>query len=326
MAKKHNRRVHSFKQELLGKSREAALSAVQIFNNPLIQFKSESFIVLMIIAWTYLLHAYYRSKKIECRYYRQGKQRRQFDRTKRGAFKYWELERCINDAASPLDKMTSKNLLFLIGLRNEIEHQMTLALDNYLSGRYQACCLNYNTHIKALFGDSYGIDKHLTYSLQFIELSHEQAAGITINDTVPNRLLAYIADFDAGLTHEEFNSPQYAYRLLFKRQVVGKPGQADKVVEFIDSKSELAQTIDKEYWVKKEVERTKFLPSEIVAIVKKEGYPRFGMQHHTDLWQASDAKNPGRGFGCQVAKTWYWYETWLDVVRQHCADNAAQYQ
>ena len=97
-------------------------------------------------------------------------------------------------------------------------------------------------------------------------------------------------------------------------------------MEFIDSKSELAQTIDKEYWVKKEVERAKFLPSEIVALMKKEGYPRFGMQRHTDLWQASDAKNPGRGFGCQVAKTWYWYETWVDAVRQHCADNAAQYQ
>ncbi len=40
------------------KAREAALCAIKIFNDPLIKFKSESFIVLMIIAWTYLLHAY----------------------------------------------------------------------------------------------------------------------------------------------------------------------------------------------------------------------------------------------------------------------------
>jgi len=326
VGKYKTRRVYSFKQELLAKSQEAALSAVQIFNNPLIQFKSESFIVLIIIAWTYLLHAYYRSKKIEYRYYRQGNKRRRFDRTKRGAYKYWELERCINDDATPLDKMTAKNLIFLIGLRNEIEHQMTVALDNYLSGRYQACCLNYNHYIKTLFGDAHGIDKHLTYSLQFIELSHEQAAGISVKETVPNRLLAYIADFDAGLTNEEFNSPQYSFRLLFKRQVVGKPGQADKVVEFIDSKSELAQTIDKEYWVKKEVERKKFLPGEIVSLMEKEGYPRFSMQKHTDLWQARDAKNPGRGFGCKVAKTWYWYETWVETVRTHCAENAPNYE
>ena len=45
---------------------------------------------------------------------------------------------------SPIDKNTANNLKFLIGLRHEIEHQMTLSLDDYLSGRYQACILNYN--------------------------------------------------------------------------------------------------------------------------------------------------------------------------------------
>ena len=55
------RRVGSVKQELLQKSKEAALSAVQIFNNPNISFKAETYIVLMIIAWTYLLHAFCRN-------------------------------------------------------------------------------------------------------------------------------------------------------------------------------------------------------------------------------------------------------------------------
>ena len=40
------------------------------------KFKSESFIVLMVIAWTYLLHAYYRSKRVEYRYYRQKAKKR----------------------------------------------------------------------------------------------------------------------------------------------------------------------------------------------------------------------------------------------------------
>ena len=47
--------VHSIKTELLTKSREAMLSAVGIYNNPNIKFKSETFIVLAIIAWTYLM-------------------------------------------------------------------------------------------------------------------------------------------------------------------------------------------------------------------------------------------------------------------------------
>ena len=62
MAKK---KVYSVKKELLVKSKEACLSAIQIFNNPNITFKSETYIVLMIIGWTYLLHAYYRSINID---------------------------------------------------------------------------------------------------------------------------------------------------------------------------------------------------------------------------------------------------------------------
>ena len=52
-------------RELLSKSREAALNAVQTFNNPLTVFKAETFIMLIVVAWTYLLHAYYRREGVE---------------------------------------------------------------------------------------------------------------------------------------------------------------------------------------------------------------------------------------------------------------------
>src|ERR1039458_2137761 len=100
---KRNRRMFSISRELVTKSREAALAAVQIFNNPQITFKSEIFIVLMNIAWTYLLHAHYRIKGIEYRYFEQKGANRRFDRTKAGAYKYWELERCLNETSSPVD-------------------------------------------------------------------------------------------------------------------------------------------------------------------------------------------------------------------------------
>lgn len=320
------RRLYSIKNELLAKSREAALSAVQVFNNPLIKFKSETFIVLMIIAWTYLLHAYYRSKKIEYRYFDKNSNRRRFLRTKNGAYKYWELEHCLNNESCPIDRNTSINLRFLIGLRHEVEHQMTLNLDNYLSGRYQACCLNYNEHVKKLFGNDNSIDKYLTYSLQFVELSTDQIERIPTEDNVPDRLKNYITEFDGKLAHEEFNSPQYSYRLLFKRKLVGRAGQADKVIEFIDPNSERAKQVDKEYWVQKEVERKKYLPGQIVKLMKEEGFSKFNMHHHTQLWKEIDAKNPGKGYGIQVISTWYWYERWIEEVRNYCNTNRERYQ
>ena len=72
------RRFGSLAKELLKKAREAMLTAVQIFNNPQVEFKSELFIVTTIIAWTYLLHAYYRRKGVEYRQFKQGVQRRRF--------------------------------------------------------------------------------------------------------------------------------------------------------------------------------------------------------------------------------------------------------
>ena len=110
MAKK--RLIYSERNDLIEKAREAMLSAVQIYNNPLIGFKTESFIVLSLIAWTYLLHAHYRSKKIEYRYYDQRAKRRRFVRNSDGSIRHWDLKNCMDVAACPFDKNTINNLIF----------------------------------------------------------------------------------------------------------------------------------------------------------------------------------------------------------------------
>lgn len=320
------RRVGSISDELLYKSREVALSAVQIFNNPLMRFKSEAYIVLMMIAWTYLFHAYYRKNKFEYRYFQNKGSRRKFDRTKRGAYKYWELERCLNDKASPIDRNSANNLRFLIGLRHEIEHQMTMNLDSYLSGRYQACALNYNHYIKALFGERFGIDKYLAYSIQFLELSYDQLqqSSKRVLD-IPPRVQTYIMEFDHSLTEEEYNDERFSYRLYFSKKMANRPGQADRVIEFLDPSSELAQEIDREYWVKQDVERPKYRPSQIVESMQSQGFINFNMHHHTLLWKKLDAKNPGKGYGVDIGNQWFWYERWVEEVRQHCEDQRETY-
>ncbi|MFH1923578.1 MAG: DUF3644 domain-containing protein [Planctomycetota bacterium] len=319
------RRMSSVRSELLTKSREAALAAVQVFNSPLITFKSEIFVVLTNIAWTYLLHAYYRKEGIEYRYYHQRGKRRIFDKTSSGAHKHWELERCLNDQQSPVDKDTANNLRFLIGIRHEIEHQMTFRLDSSLSAKFQACCLNYNEYVKKLFGEQCGIDKHLAFSLQFSSISREQARGLPSSGEVPSHIKAFVEGFEGNLSDEEFNSPRFAYRLLFVAKTANRRGQADQVIEFVKADSPFAQDVNKAYTVIKETERPKYLPGGIVEIIKKEGYVRFTMASHTSLWKQMDAKNPAKGFGVAVQKAWYWYDNWVEQVKKHCQENAAQY-
>lgn len=327
MVSKRHRSIGSLADELIAKSRESALSAIRVFNDPHVSFKSETFIVLMVIAWTYLLHAHYRKKGIEYRHFQQQGARKKFEKTKgSGSFKFWELERCLKCEFSPIDSNAANNLKFLIGLRHEIEHQMTRSLDQYLSGRYQACAMNYNSYIKHLFGERHGLDGHLAFSLQFSEISEEQLNGPQPEAKIPARLRSYIVKFDQGLSQEEHSNSKFSYKLIFKKQLVNHPGQADRVVEFIDPKSELAQTIDKAYWVKKEVEKPKFRPKDVVARVHAAGYPQFRVQpDHLNFWKQEDAKNPAKGFGVDVSGAWYWYESWVQRCIALCKENHAKY-
>lgn len=123
-----------------------------------------------------------------------------------------------------------------------------------------------------------------------------------------------------------FNSPKFAYRVLFVAKTANRKGQADQVIEFVRADSPLAQDVNKAYTVIKETERPKSLPKGIVELMKKEGYKRFTITNHTNLWKEMDAKNPGKGYGFEVQKTWYWYDNWIEEVRNHCQKNADLYR
>lgn len=323
MAKK--RSVYSEKRDLIEKAREAMLSAVQIYNNPTTTFKSESFIVLSMIAWTYLLHAHYRSKKIEYRYCTTGGKRKKFIRNADGTIRYWDLTECLLKASCPLDADTKNNLLFLLGLRHRVEHKKASGLDSYLSARYQACALNFNFYLKKLHGERYGLDRSLALSLQFAELNQSQAGVIRDQEErIPEEIISYISGFDNKLSGAELESERFAYRLLFIRVLAKRKGQADRVIEFIDPNSELAKSIAKEHWVKQETEKPKLSATEVIQKVQVAGFPTFGMHQHTLFWKEHDGKNPDKGYGTTVIKTWCWYQNWVVYIIEELTKEKAE--
>ena len=317
------RRGPSVTKELLHQSREAALNAVQTFNNPLTTFKTETFIVLMSIAWTYLLHAYYHREHIEYRFHKQNPKRRTFDRTESGAFRYWELSQCLKTVSCPLDEPTKSNLRFLIGLRNEIVHHQSTGVDLRFASRYLACCLNYERYICDLFGEQHSLRDAAAFTLQFRDIM--VGKGPTeAPDRLPSSVAKFVEEFDADIPDEDRESPHFRLRFLFTPILARSEAQADEVIEFVPVDSDLGQEINRV--IQKEVERPKHRPSEIVKLMQDEGYLKFKMHQHTKLWQELDAKNPGKGYGVQVANAWYWYDRWVDTVREHCADTADLYR
>lgn len=295
------------------------LSAVQLYNNPLITFKSESFIVLSVIAWTYLLHSYYQRHGICYRYYHNKGKKKVYDRTKYGAFKHWELERCLKEKACPLDKATIANLSFLIGIRHEIEHQKTNKVDEFLSSKLQACALNFNSYICSLFGHKYDMGDELALVIQFSSLNPEQCDSLLQNSHITSNVKNFVAKFENVLSSEYLSDSRYEYKVFFVPITSNREGQADKVIEFIKSDSPLAEGREKTFAVLKETEKKKFLPKEIVDLMKEKGYSKFTINKHTEIWKARGAKNPSLGYGVQVSKTWYWYQNWVKMVEDYCA-------
>jgi hypothetical protein len=59
--------------------------------------------------------------------------------------------------------------------------------------------------------------------------------------------------------------------------------------------------------------------------MQKEGFKKFGVYQHTSLWQSKNAKDPSKGYGTTVVKTWYWYDSWLSFVRNYCENNRSKY-
>jgi hypothetical protein len=143
---------------------------------------------------------------------------------------------------------------------------------------------------------------------------------------MPSHIKSFVEGFEGKLSDEEFNSPRFAYRVLFVAKTANRKGQADQVIEFVKADSPLARHVNRAYTVIKETERPKHLPMGIVKTMKDEGYDRFMVQSHTNLWKLMDAKNPANGFGVTVQKTWYWYDNWVEQVRKHCQEKAGQYK
>jgi hypothetical protein len=202
---------------------------------------------------------------------------------------------------------------------------MTTRIDNYLSARFQACCLNFNESIKTLFDEKLGIDKHLSFSLQFSTLKEEHVNQLKEFTDLPKHISSFINGFDSDISDEEYNDMRYSYRVLYIPKSANHKGQADKVIEFLPANSPEAEKLNKEYVLIKEKEKPKYLPSKIIQIMQEDVLVKFKQHQHTQLWKLKDAKNINKGFGVLVAKTWYWYDAWLKEVKEHCKANAVAY-
>lgn len=299
--------------ELLIKAREAMIAAVHTFNGAGLYFRAELFIVTSIIAWTYLLHAYYKREGVDYRY----KRGEAVLKTPSGADRFWDLQKCLSHGKCPLEGGIVNNLNFLIKLRDEIEHRSTNRIDGALSAKLQACCINFNDAIKSLFGKQFALEKRLPIALQFVTFDAVQR-DMLAGANLPHNITTAMDDFHASLTDEEQRDPRFRFRVAFVPIVSNKTSNSDQAIEFVKPGS--TEAVEVERILLREVERPKYLPSHVVKRARDAGHRDFNMHCHTLLVRQLDAKKPEKGLGVAVANTWYWYEIWVEKVLEKLAE------
>jgi hypothetical protein len=156
---------------LIDKSRESALLAIQIFNNPLVKFRAPGFIVNIVIAYTSLFHAIFERNGVEYWYKSNNDMPILID----GDYKYWELQACVTNYFKGQITPETENLNLLIKLRNKIEHRFIPALDFSMSGYFQSALSNFEKVIVKEFGHYFALGQnHLALALQLSEYSSQQ--------------------------------------------------------------------------------------------------------------------------------------------------------
>lgn len=131
--------------------------------------------------------------------------------------------------------------------------------------------------------------------------------------------------FHGALSPEEQADLAFAYRVYFMPKVAGRASASDEAVEFL--KPDSAKGLAVSRVLIKGVDKTRFSSTQVVHMMRDQGFPNFNMHHHTTLAAQLKARDPKQGFakpGLQRG-SWEWFEPWVERVRAHCEENAARY-
>ena len=286
---------------LLESSINSAFTAVETYNRPRTQFRIENYIILMIIAWTKLFHAYFQST-IGNRYFYKEKNGR-FKKID-GDNKAWELAECIkqyqkNTNETNMSEAAIANLKFFIGIRNRIEHRHwdSKVLDIVLFGECQSLLYNYENMVISLFGEDYSINTSLAYALQFSHLrakeqieSQRELLSKDMKD-----IKKYIDKYKTNLSDEVYNSQEYSIKLL-QIPKVSNTNRSELSIEFVNYDSlndadkenyDKITAIIKDKIIKQPVSNVNMLkPLDVINAVKEQTGITMGINNHTDLWKA----------------------------------------
>ncbi|MDY6954186.1 MAG: DUF3644 domain-containing protein [Thermodesulfobacteriota bacterium] len=296
----------------LEKARWAAIAAVEAYNRPGPRFRTAQYLVMIVIAWTALFHAvfYRRGHRPWYRKKTSGKGTGVRYIKIEGEPKHWDLAICLKKYYQDRNPPERRNLEFLIGLRNKIEHRHLPELDASLYGECQAALLNFEEVIVREFGQKYVLAEQLAISLQFsrtIPAEKRKAARILASATAKT-VKDYVERFRGSLPSTVLNSMKYSFNVFLVPKVANRQSAAAAAITFVhadEASSEELSRLEKLNVLIREkhipiVNLDLYRPKKVVEELKERLPFRISMSTHTAAWkyyqvrpEAGDA-NPKR--------------------------------
>lgn len=279
------------KSILLHKAREFALLAVSTYNNPYTEFKTYGFIVNIVIAYTALFHAIFEKK--EHNYFHLDEEGNPIIID--GEEKAWELYRCCNEYWRGEDNPETKNLNFLIGLRNKIEHRSLPAVDLATSGECQSALNNFENLLVEEFGDSHALMARLAIAMQLTRTSEQaQLDALKQFQTENYRVVReYMETYKNDLSDDVLESQKYRIRAFLVPKLGNHAKSADLAIEFINvnklNDNEMENYERGVAFIKGIESPFKLKPGKVVTIVK-EKIKDFNPTLHTKCWKYYNAR------------------------------------
>jgi len=295
----------------LEKCQLAALAAVESYNRPGRSFRTAQFLVMIVIAWTALFHAIYFKRNTKPWYkLRNGR----FERID-GDPKHWDLSECLKQYYAATTPPERRNLEFLIGLRNKIEHRHLPELDASLYGECQASLLNLEELLVSIFGAKYGLAEQLAVSLQFSSVvpteKKRAARALAINNA--RSVKGYIEAFRGNLPVAVLNSMKYSYNVFLVPKVANRESASDASVEFIkvnEASPEELKRLEKLNVLIKEkkipiANLDLYKPSVVAQMINQECQHIVSQNAHSDAWRHFNVRPPSGAARPEQCRTEY---------------------
>ena len=327
-------------EQLVVKARQSAILALDVYNRPATEFRTEGYIVLMVVAWTAALHAIFERDSVDYIYREQNGDPVLID----GDQKSLALSDCLGIRFGGGNPPVRRNLDFIIGLRNKIEHRYAPGIDAHVAGECQALLLNFDQLIFEEFGGYYSISDSLRVPIQTSTLRNTErtAAMRALQANHFEEVMEYVEDYRRDLPDSVYSDLAYSFRVYLIPKIGNHKSSSDISFEFVkyDPKNpEDMKALQRHITLIRDrqipvAHPGKYKPSGVAKLVAERIGRPFPVHQHTRAWKYYKVRVSGnepdrcKTKFCQfdsVHNDYIYTDAWVELLVQKLS-NPAEYK